>query len=350
MPRPNKRKKQFAAVQDDIGKRRWAWNEDSSPIEAIFGPDTISSLRGKKRTPIAASIAEAGINTALPDVATSLPTPFSAAVAEADTNAALPDVATSLPPADFDLNDDANATNDSVTDTQSNNHPRATDLSTSAQEIKLEPVPVVKTEAAPAPANSSSTDQAEAFIPTEPVINGPNLDRTVTVRRKAAKRTDPLYLAPPPQNFAVPLSPSPQAEEIPARTKPCFEEPCRSSCCMIPTSGTATAAPTPTSTATVEIRQFRRQAQLPSTSETCDEQLDDVENDDDPISPPDATVNTPIRRRSSRRVIPTNNTGTPVPHPTVTVDASNLRRSRRQRQIQLPPFEPTTNRTEWGRA
>jgi predicted chitinase len=76
------------------------------------------------------------------------------------------------------------------------------------QGIKLEPV--VKTEAAPAP-TSTSTDQSEAPIPTESVMNGPNLNRTVTVRRKA-----PLYLAP---------SPSPQAEEIPARKKLCVEEP-----------------------------------------------------------------------------------------------------------------------------
>jgi hypothetical protein len=60
----------------------------------------------------------------------------------------------------------------------------------------------------------------------EPVINGPNLNRTVTVRRKAAKRTDPLYLAPPPpQNVAAPLPLSPPAEEIPAMKKPRVEEP-----------------------------------------------------------------------------------------------------------------------------
>jgi hypothetical protein len=121
------------------------------------------------------------------------------AIPEAATNTDLPDVATSLP-ADADADDDANASTDSVKDTQSNTqsntHPRATDHS-----IKLEPV--VKTETTPAPANTS-TDQADAPIMTEPVIKGPNLKRTVTVRRKAAKRTDPLYLAPPPQNIALP--------------------------------------------------------------------------------------------------------------------------------------------------
>jgi hypothetical protein len=83
MPRPNKRKKQLAAVsiQDGIGKR-WKTsktreerlkvpNEDSSPIDAIVVPDTISSLHGKKRTPIATAIAEAAINTALPYIVTS---------------------------------------------------------------------------------------------------------------------------------------------------------------------------------------------------------------------------------------------------------------------------------------
>jgi hypothetical protein len=95
MPRPNKRKEQLAAVQDDIGKRRKASKlskerlnapkEDSSPIEVIVVPDTISSLHGKKRTPIATAIAEAATNTALPDVVTS------------------------HLPADVDVDDDANA-------------------------------------------------------------------------------------------------------------------------------------------------------------------------------------------------------------------------------------------------
>jgi hypothetical protein len=59
----NKRKKQLAAVQDGIGKRQRTSKlreetlnvpkEDSSPIDAIVVPDTITSLHGKKRTPTA---------------------------------------------------------------------------------------------------------------------------------------------------------------------------------------------------------------------------------------------------------------------------------------------------------
>jgi hypothetical protein len=151
MPQPNKRKNQIAVAQDAIAKRRKTSKileerlkvpkEDSLPVEAMVVPDTISSLHGKKRTPEA----EAATNTALPDVATSLPTPIATSIAEVATNTAvtaLPDVATSLPlplPSDdVDVDDDANANIDSMKDTQSNNHPRATDPSTSTQEIKLE--------------------------------------------------------------------------------------------------------------------------------------------------------------------------------------------------------------------
>jgi hypothetical protein len=115
MPRSNKRKKQLAAVEDGTGKRRKTSKpreerlkvpneDDSSPIEAIVGPDTISSLH-----------------------------------AEAATNTALPDVATSLPPADLDVVDDANANanTDCVTNIQSNNHPRAADPSTSKSSLNL---------------------------------------------------------------------------------------------------------------------------------------------------------------------------------------------------------------------
>jgi hypothetical protein len=59
--------------------------------------------------------------------------------------------------------------------------------------------PIIKTETAPA---NPSTDQAEASIPTE-TDQRSNLNRTFTVR-KAAKRTDPLYIAPP-QNIATSL-------------------------------------------------------------------------------------------------------------------------------------------------
>jgi uncharacterized protein (DUF2237 family) len=52
------------------------------------------------------------------------------------------------------------------------------------------------------------TDQAEASIPTETVREGPNLNLTVTVRRKAAKRSERWY-----QTTAAPLF-------TPARKKP----------------------------------------------------------------------------------------------------------------------------------
>jgi transposase-like protein len=335
MPQPNKRKaKQLASEQDGIGKRRKISKpreerlkkvpkEDSLPIDAIVVPDTISSLHGKKRTPIATAIAEAATNTALPDAAMS------------------------LPPADVevDVDDDANAneSTDSMTDTQSNNHPRTTDpsTSTSTQEIKLEPV--VKIETAPVPANTSSTDQAEAPIPMEPVINGPNLNRTVTVRRKVAKRTDSLYIAPPPPNIAAPLSPTPPAEEILVKQEPRVEEPlpattddaARKTTLPDLSEDLPTPDTPPSSTATVDVstrRRSRRQIQLPPTEmseaqpDDTDDDADYVDDDDDlsgPTLPPDATVNTnaPTRRRSSRRVIPTSSTATPIPPPsTATVN------------------------------
>jgi hypothetical protein len=73
----------------------------------------------------------------------------------------------------------------------------------------------------------------EALLPMESVRDGPNLHRTFIVRRRAAKRTEPWYLAtasPPPPliGFQLPrclTSPSPprlppQDEDIPARKKP----------------------------------------------------------------------------------------------------------------------------------
>jgi hypothetical protein len=72
------------------------------------------------------------------------------------------------------------------------------------------------------------TDQAEpeAPIPTETVSNGPNWERTVAVRRKAAMRTLPFGLAAEELHL-VPSSSlsSPRAEDIPAaRKKPRLEE------------------------------------------------------------------------------------------------------------------------------
>jgi hypothetical protein len=99
-------------------------------------------------------------------------------------------------------------------------------VSTRGQGIKREPV--VKIETAPAPTNMS-TDQVEASVPTQNVREGPrqNPYRAVTVRRKAAKRSEKWYNETPPQKIAVPvaLSPLPQVEEIPARKKPRVEEP-----------------------------------------------------------------------------------------------------------------------------
>jgi hypothetical protein len=301
MPRPNKRKKQDAdgvPVQDVMSQRRKTSKlleeslkvpkENSSPIDAIVVPDAITSLHErKKRAPEAE--AEAATNTAfvLPDVATSLPNPMSSVIAEAATSTASPDVvaSASLPPADLDVVDDDNAKNDNFTDTRSNNHPRATNpsTSTSTQGIKLEPVFKTETSHAPAPTNTAasareikrepifktetapvnpSIDQAEApIIHTEPVItNGPHLNRTVTVRRKVAKRTDFLYVAPPPQNIALPLPPSPDAEISDAPILP----PC---------------------TAAVEgsiRRTTGRQNHLPSF-ETSEEKLDGDNDDDDDV-------------------------------------------------------------------
>jgi hypothetical protein len=62
------------------------------------------------------------------------------------------------------------------------------------------------------------TDQAETSISTEMTAReSPNLNRTFTVRRKIAKRSERWYCAPqppPPQNIAEPLPPLPHAEDI----------------------------------------------------------------------------------------------------------------------------------------
>jgi hypothetical protein len=262
-------------------------------------------------------------------------------------------------------------------------------VSTSGQGIKLEPV--IKTETSP---TNPSTDQAEASI------NVPNLNRTVTVCRRAAKRTDPLYLAPPPppQNIAAPLplppSPTPQAEEI----KPRVEEP------LPPTTDEAdrmTASPDlpvdlPIPDTPPPSRRSRCQIQLPPT-ETSEAELDDTagdfddddddDDDDDYIPPPTVNVNTSIRRRSTRRtaasispltatlnvptrrrsfrsVIPTSSTNNPVPPAAATtprrrssrrvipppstavVDISTLRR--RPRQTQLSPIETQLDDDDGG--
>jgi hypothetical protein len=68
------------------------------------------------------------------------------------------------------------------------------------------------------------TDQAEASIPTETTVtnNGPDWNRAVNVRRKAAKRTHPFDLTAEELEL---VSPPPQDEDIPARKRPRREEP-----------------------------------------------------------------------------------------------------------------------------
>jgi hypothetical protein len=237
------------------------------------------------------------------------------------------------------------------------------------------------------------SQQRDATIPRETVTSGPNLNRTDTVRRKAAKRTD---LEPPQQSIAVPLSlsPSPQAEEISARKKPRVEPlptatdeaareialPDISEALPFPDTPPHTvnvstrrrsrrqiqiqlelietseaqpdatddndadyvddgdlsgpATPPLTTVNALTRRRSRRQIQL-SSMETSDSEPDDA---DDAYIPPDSTVNALTRRQSSRRVIPTSSTSNPLPPPsTATVGTSICRRS--QRQLQLPPIE-----------
>jgi hypothetical protein len=78
------------------------------------------------------------------------------------------------------------------------------------------------------PTDQAAGAEAGASIPTETTVtsNGPNTNRAVAVRRKAAKRTHPFDLAAEELHL-VPLSSlSPRAEDIPAaRKKPRLEEP-----------------------------------------------------------------------------------------------------------------------------
>jgi hypothetical protein len=73
------------------------------------------------------------------------------------------------------------------------------------------------------------TDQAEteASIPTDTTedSNGTHWERTVDVRRKAAKRTHPFDLTAEELLIVPSSSLSPQDEDIPARKKPRLEEP-----------------------------------------------------------------------------------------------------------------------------
>jgi hypothetical protein len=96
------------------------------------------------------------------------------------------------------------------------------------------------------------TDQAEASIPAETVREGPNLNqnRTVTVRRKAAKRSTPL----------------PQAEAIPARKKPRLEEP----------------LPTTTTTSTTD--EVDRETAVPDVSVGPPPDADNDDANSDPLT------------------------------------------------------------------
>jgi hypothetical protein len=65
------------------------------------------------------------------------------------------------------------------------------------------------------------TEDDEASIPTENVRNGSNMNRTVAVRRKAAKRTLPWGLEAGQLNLVSP----PQAEDTQATKRPRLETP-----------------------------------------------------------------------------------------------------------------------------
>jgi hypothetical protein len=69
---------------------------------------------------------------------------------------------------------------------------------------------------------TTPTEDAEASIPTEHVRNGPNLNHTFTLRRKAAKRTFPWELTADEPQLA---SPPPQDEDIRETKRPRLEEP-----------------------------------------------------------------------------------------------------------------------------
>jgi hypothetical protein len=66
-------------------------------------------------------------------------------------------------------------------------------------------------------------EEAEASISTENVGDDPDLNRTVAVRRKAAKRTCPWDLAV--EELELVSSQPPQDEDIPATKKRRLEEP-----------------------------------------------------------------------------------------------------------------------------
>jgi hypothetical protein len=84
---------------------------------------------------------------------------------------------------------------------------------------EVAPIPshIISMQSPPTP-----TADDEPSIPTEHVRDGPNLNRTVAARRKAAKRTHPWDLVVGGLHL---VSPPPQAEDNLARKKPRLEEP-----------------------------------------------------------------------------------------------------------------------------
>jgi hypothetical protein len=90
-------------------------------------------------------------------------------------------------------------------------------VSTTGQGIKREPAPKTKTNII----MQDPTDQAEASIPTEHVINGPDLNRTFTVRRKWTKRALPWNLTARALNL---VPPPPQDEDIREPKRPRLEK------------------------------------------------------------------------------------------------------------------------------
>jgi hypothetical protein len=99
---------------------------------------------------------------------------------------------------------------------------------------------------------TTSTEDDEASIPTEHDRNGPSMNPTITVRRKAAKRSLPWKLAA--DEIQLALSPPPQDEDTRATKRPRLEEP-------VPTS--TDGAATNTTSATIAVA-------LPPSETTAD--------------------------------------------------------------------------------
>jgi hypothetical protein len=138
------------------------------------------------------------------------------------------------------------------------------------------------------------------------------------VCRKVAKRTDPLYIAPPPpQNIAAPVSTlrrsRRQTQPLPIETDAAL-------------SGTVLPPP-PAATVNVPTRRRNSRSLIPTSSTGT------------PVAAAAAAAAAAAttRRRSSRSVISTSSSFTPVP--AAAAAATTRRQSRSRRQIQLPPIE-----------